>query len=73
MVSGTAKVSFSDSDPFRCKARITDPCVFEPESAYALALAHQTALIVTAKAEILDGEIVQLYVSDSARVPSNAL
>lgn len=65
IATGSAKVTFSDQDDHRVKAKIADPLVFEPKNAYAMALASQRPLVVVAKAEILEGAITLLHVSDA--------
>jgi predicted dinucleotide-binding enzyme len=66
VVAGTARFSFSQDEQRRFRAKIADPVVVQPHNPYTRALDEQSALNVIAKAEILDGEIVQLHVSDTA-------
>lgn len=66
--SGTAKVRFS-GDPIqerRVKAIITDPSAKVLANAYAQALLSQSELDVRGKATLRDGEIAQLYISNTA-------
>lgn len=67
--AGTAKVSFASDEDYRCRARISDPLVRQPNSAYALAIASQQPVDVRAKAEIVDGQIAMLHISD-AQIPT---
>lgn len=65
--TGSAKVSFNVDDDHRVRARITDPLVSQPNNPYATALADKNPLDVQAKAEVLDGQIVQMSISDAKR------
>ena len=66
--SGTAKVRFDGDAQVerRVKAIITDPSVKVLGNAYAQGLLSQAELEVRGKATLRDGEIAQLYISNTA-------
>lgn len=65
--SGTAKVRLDDEaqQDRRIKAVITDPSAKMLANAYAQALLSQTDIEVRGKATLRDGEIAQLYISNT--------
>lgn len=57
----------SEADPDRrILGDITDPIIFNPNNPYSVALSQQRWLPVIAKAQLKDGEIEKLFISDIA-------
>src|SRR5690348_3794116 len=65
--SQSAKVWLADDadQEHRIKARITDPAFAVSPNPYAAALVSQTDISVRAKATLRDGDIAQLYISNT--------
>jgi hypothetical protein len=65
--SQSAKVRLADDadQEHRIKARITDPAFAVSPNPYAAALVSQTDISVRAKATLRDGDIAQLYISNT--------
>lgn len=67
--NGSCKFALRDSDDpdHRVIGDITDPLIYVPDNPYSQALSSQRWLSVTAKAEIKDGELTKLFISDVAK------
>lgn len=65
--TGTAKVRFEGDDQHdrRVKATISDPSAKVMGNAYAMALADQVEINVRGKAVLHDGDVAQLYISNT--------
>ena len=65
IATGGARITFDQNGGKRIRAKISDPLVNQPDNPYAGALKSQTPILVTAKAEYLDDELIALHISDT--------
>lgn len=63
--SGACKVSINGTANTRINGKITDPVIAQPQNIYAEALSQQTPILLIAKAEISNGKIKKLHISDA--------